>query len=177
MQKAVVCVVQSRDEAIAIIEQLQAAGIANAEISAVFPHHEDGHEFARKYQVDIPDAALPGGVVGGTAGAFIGGTIGLLAGVGALAIPGIGPLVAAGPLVALLAGASTGATFGAVAGGLITLGIPEAHAKHLENKLKDGQILLSVHTESAESFEKAERIFKTSNATDLTATPHPPATS
>jgi hypothetical protein len=168
----VICVVSSREDAVKIIGELQAAGIANDEISAVFPHHEDGHEFARKTGIDIPDNALPGGVIGGGAGAFVGGTIGLLAGVGALAIPGIGPLLAAGPLVALLAGASTGATLGSVAGGLVTMGMSPTHANALENKLRDGQILLSVHSASPEKFAEAERIFKSAGAADLFAAPH-----
>jgi hypothetical protein len=167
----VICVVGSREDAVKIVGELQAAGVANDEISAVFPHDGDGHEFARKYGLDIPDQALPGGVVGGGAGAFVGGTLGLLAGVGALAIPGIGPLIAAGPLVALLAGATTGATLGSVAGGLITMGISESHANHLENKLKEGQILLSVHAASPTTLEKAERIFKSAGATDLFSAP------
>ena len=43
---------------------------------------------------------------------MVGGALGWLAGIGALAIPGIGPLLAAGPIVAALAGAGAG---GAVA--------------------------------------------------------------
>jgi hypothetical protein len=167
----VVCVVSSREDAVKVIGELQAAGIANDEISAVFPHEGDGHEFARKYGIDIPDNAIPGGVVGGGAGAFIGGTIGLLAGVGALAIPGIGPLIAAGPLVALIAGATTGATLGSVTGGLVTMGMSTEHANRLENKLREGQILLSVHASSPEHFEKAEQILKSLGASELFASP------
>ncbi|MEO7111685.1 MAG: hypothetical protein ABI183_14690 [Polyangiaceae bacterium] len=174
MESTVVCVVANREDAVALISQLLSGGIAKTEISAVFPHGEDGHEFAEKYGIDIPDAAIRGGVVGGGAGAFIGGTIGLLAGVGALAIPGIGPLVGAGPLLALLAGATTGATFGSIAGGLVSMGISEPHAKHLENKLREGQILLSVHTASKESFQNAERIFKVSGAVDVFTGTAPP---
>lgn len=172
MEKGVViCIVPSREAAVKIIGELQAAGVANDEISAVFPHDGDGHEFARKYGIDIPDQALPGAAVGGGAGAFIGGTLGLLAGFGALAIPGIGALIAAGPLLGLLVAATTGATLGSVAGGLITMGISEPHANHLENKLKEGQILLSVHAASPTTIEKAERIFKSAGAADLFSAP------
>jgi hypothetical protein len=174
MESTVVCVVSNREDAVALISQLLTAGIAKTEISAVFPHGEEGHEFAERYGIDVPDDAVPGVAVGGSAGAFIGGTIGLLAGVGALAIPGIGPLIGAGPLLALLAGATTGATFGSIAGGLISMGIAEPHAKHLENKLREGQILLSVHTASTEHFENAERIFKVSGAVDVFTGSTPP---
>ena len=37
-------------------------------------------------------------------GGVVGGTLGLLAGIGVLAIPGVGPLIAAGPIIASLAG-------------------------------------------------------------------------
>jgi hypothetical protein len=43
-----------------------------------------------------------------TAGGVIGGTLGLLAGVGLLAIPGLGPFIAAGPIMAGLAGVGCG---------------------------------------------------------------------
>ena len=36
-------------------------------------------------------------------------TLGLLAGIGSLAIPGVGPLIAAGPIMATLAGVGAGA--------------------------------------------------------------------
>jgi hypothetical protein len=49
--------------------------------------------------------AKRGAVVGGV----LGGGAGLLAGIGALAIPGVGPVVAAGWLIATLAGAGVGA--------------------------------------------------------------------
>ena len=42
-----------------------------------------------------------------------------------LAIPGVGSLIAAGPVVAALAGVGAGGAVGAVPGGLIGLGIPE----------------------------------------------------
>ena len=165
MEQAVVCLVSSREQAVSIVSALQAAGVANEEISALFPDKDDRPEFVR--ETDIPKASVGGLVAGAGAGGFIGGTIGLLAGVGALAIPGIGPLIAAGPLVALLAGAMTGATFGGVAGVLITAGVPEARAKHYEERLRDGQILLSVHTESKETLGKAANIFKDAGAADI----------
>jgi len=48
----------------------------------------------------------PEGVAAGVgSGAVLGGALGWLVGMGALAIPGIGPFIAAGPIVAALAGA------------------------------------------------------------------------
>jgi hypothetical protein len=56
------------------------------------PGHEKGTKSAE------------GAVAGGGTGAVIGGALGWLAGIGMLAIPGAGPFIAAGPIVATLAG-------------------------------------------------------------------------
>ena len=51
-----------------------------------------------------------------------------------LAIPGIGPFIAAGPLVAALAGVGVGGAVGGIAGALIGMGIPEYEAKRYEGE-------------------------------------------
>jgi hypothetical protein len=66
-----------------------------------------------------------------------------VAGIGALAIPGLGPFVAAGPIMAGLAGLGVGGAVGGVTGALIGMGSPEFEAKRYEDRLKDGGILLS----------------------------------
>jgi hypothetical protein len=43
--------------------------------------------------------------------------------------PWVGPFIAAGPIMAALAGAGVGAATGGIAGGLIGLGMPEYEAK------------------------------------------------
>jgi hypothetical protein len=165
MEQSVVCLVSTREEAVNVVSALQAAGIANGEISALFPDKDDRSEFVK--EIDIPAESVGGVVAGATAGGFIGGTIGALAGIGALAIPGIGPLLGLGPILAAISGAMTGATFGGIAGVLVTMGVPESRAKHYEGRLRDGHILLSVHSESAETLAKAAKIFNDSNATDV----------
>jgi hypothetical protein len=59
----------------------------------------------------------------------VGGALGLLAGIGALAIPGVGPLIAAGPIMAALAGLGVGGAVGGLVGALVGMGIPEYEAK------------------------------------------------
>jgi hypothetical protein len=54
----------------------------------------------------------------------IGGTIGVLVGVGALAIPALGPFIAAGPIMAGLAGLGVGGAVGGLVGALVGMGIP-----------------------------------------------------
>src|SRR5487761_1277247 len=87
--------------------------------------------------------APEGATVGASTGAVIGGTLGLLAGIGALAIPGVGPLIAAGPIMAALAGIGGGGAVGGFTGALIGMGIPEYEAKKYEGRLKKGGILFN----------------------------------
>jgi hypothetical protein len=100
--------------------------------------------------------------------------LGWLVGIGAVAIPGVGPFIAAGPLMALMAGAGTGAAVGGIAGGLIGLGIPEYEAKRYENFVKDGGILLSVHIADEDKLSHAEQILKDTGAKDISSTTEVP---
>ena len=96
--------------------------------------------------------------------------MGWIAGIGALAIPGVGPFIAAGPIVAALSGVAIGAAIGGIAGGLIGLGIPEIEAKRYEGKIKEGNILISVHAESSEEITRAKDIFTKAGAQDICTT-------
>jgi len=100
----------------------------------------------------------------------IGGTLGWLVGIGALAIPGVGPFIAAGPIMAALAGAGVGGTVGGITGALIGMGIPEYEAKRYEGRLKEGGILLSVHCDDSNWTKKAKEILKRTGAQDIAST-------
>ena len=52
-------------------------------------------------------------------------------------------------------------------GALIGLGIPEVKAKHYENRLKEGFILVSVHTDDPERLHRARLIFEEADAADI----------
>ena len=64
----------------------------------------------------------------------------MLAGVGLLAIPGLGPVIAAGPIMAGLAGLGVGGAVGGLVGALIGMGIPEYEAKRYEGHVKTAGI-------------------------------------
>jgi hypothetical protein len=93
-----------------------------------------------------------------------------LVGIGALAIPGLGPFIAAGPIMAALSGAAAGATLGGITGALIGMGIPEYEAKRYEGKIKEGNILISVHTDDGEERARAKEIFEQTGADDISDT-------
>src|SRR6202035_2929974 len=93
-------------------------------------------------------------------GVVLGGPLGWLMGLGALAIPGLGPFIAAGPIMAALAGAGVGGAVGGIAGALVGMGIPEYEAKRYEGRVKDGGILISVHSNSSDWVSRAKEVLK-----------------
>jgi len=68
-------------------------------------------------------------------------TLGCLREYGALAIPGVGPLIAAGPIMATLAGVGVGGAIGGITGALVGMGIPEYEAKRMRPYQKGGILL------------------------------------
>jgi hypothetical protein len=90
--------------------------------------------------------------------------LGWLAGIGALAIPGLGPFIAAGPIMAALAGAGVGGAVGGLTGALVGMGIPEYEAKRYEGRVKDGGILLSVHSDNSGQTKRAKDILELTGA-------------
>lgn len=166
MNKAVIGIVQSRDQAQSIVSELHEKGFALANISVLLPDREGSHDFAHEQHTKAPE----GTVVGVSAGGVVGGVLGLLAGIGAFVIPGLGVFVAAGPLMGALSGAAAGAAVGGVTGALVGMGIPEFEAKTYEGKVKDGNVLLAVHAETSEQQKEAQAILKRMGAEDITTT-------
>src|SRR5687768_7549477 len=94
--------------------RLVAAGWAPNEISVLLSDQSAGTHFGVKEKTKAPEGAATGAAIGGTLGAVIAG----LAAVGSIVIPGLG-LLAAGPIVAALAGAGAGGATGGLLGGLL----------------------------------------------------------
>jgi hypothetical protein len=163
MATAVFCIAATNRQAEEIVEQLRAAGFQSDDISVLFPDRLGTHDFAHKHNTKAPEGATAGA---GT-GLCIGGALGWLAGIGAIAIPGAGPFVAAGPIMAALSGAALGGTLGGIGGALVGVGIPEFEAKRYEGKIHDGNILISVHAETAEEAGLAKQVFKSASAADI----------
>jgi hypothetical protein len=148
------------------VDVLKEAGFRNTDISVLFPEKVVSKDFAHKKGTKAPQGAATGA---GT-GAVLGGTLGWLVGIGALAIPGLGLFVAAGPLMAALAGVGVGGAVGGIAGALIGMGIPEHEAKRYEVRVKEGGILLSVHSDNAEWTKRAKDILERTGAQDISVT-------
>jgi hypothetical protein len=148
------------------VDTLKQAGFRNTDISVLFPENLGTKDFAHQKGTKAPEGATAGA---GT-GAVLGGALGWLAGIGALAIPGIGPFIAAGPIMGALAGVGVGGAVGGIAGALIGMGIPEYEAKRYEGRVKQGGILLSVHSDSSDWTKKAKEILERTGADDISST-------
>jgi hypothetical protein len=163
MATSVFCIAPSESQASTIVSKLKAAQFADNDISVLLPDKGGTRDFAHEQHTKAPEGATTGA---GT-GAVVGGALGLLAGIGALAIPGVGPFIAAGPIMATLGGAAVGGTVGGITGALIGMGIPELEAKRYEGKIKGGNVLISVHSDSSEETKRAKEIFESSGASDI----------
>lgn len=164
--QSVVCLATSRAQAELIVDDLRLEGFTSNDISALFADHGTSRDFAHEKHTKAPEGAAAGASTGGA----VGGALGWLAGIGMLAIPGVGPFVAAGPVLAALSGAAIGATVGGIAGSLIGLGIPEIEARRYEGKLREGNILIAVHTEDSNDIARAKKIFERAEASDICTT-------
>src|ERR1700747_350184 len=163
---AVFGIYPSLDAANNATDVLVKGGFPSSEISALLPDNLGSRPIATEKSTKAPEGAA----AGGGSGAVVGGAIGLLAGIGALAIPGVGPLIAAGPIMATLAGMGVGGTVGGLTGALVGLGIPEFEAKRYEGILQKGGILLSVHCSTSDEVTRSKQILKGTGAEDVSST-------
>ena len=166
MKHAVYCLAQNQSQAENIVDGLKAAGFQNTEISVLFPDKSGTRDFAHEQNTKLPEGAATGGV----AGMGVGAILGWLAGIGSLAIPGVGPFIAAGPIMAALGGAAIGGAAGGVVGGLVGMGIPEYEAKLYDGKIRDGNILISVHADGGDQEKTVKEIYKRAGAEDIKST-------
>ena len=122
-------------QAATAIQALQARGFAPADVSLIM--NDPVQEAEEK-------AGHEGASTGATVGGVLGGLGGWLLGAGILMIPGVGPLLAAGPLMAALGGAVVGAGTGGIVGVLTGVGLTEAHAAQLEQRVRAGGVVITV---------------------------------
>ena len=115
------------------------------------------HFAADGRETELGNKALEGAGTGAAIGGTVGATLAAIAAIGTtLALPGLGLLIA-GPIAAGLAGAGAGSLTGGLIGALIGYGIPEEQAKHYEQGIREGGIVMGVQPrsdEDADYFEK-----------------------
>lgn len=162
-QNVITGVFKSRFAAETAVNRLVTAGFSNRDISVLMSDSTRGKEFNVETKSKMAQGAALGGTTGGALGAIAAG----LAAVGALAIPGVG-ILAAGWIVAALAGAAAGGAAGGLVGGLIGLGVPEHEATLYANQIKAGSILVGVQTDDSDQADTARSILKEAAAETVT---------
>jgi len=163
---AVFAIYATRDKAERAADTLINSGCPASEISVLLPENLGSKPIATEKSTKAPEGAA----TGATTGAVLGGALGLLAGIGALAIPGVGPLIAAGPIMATLAGIGVGGTIGGIAGALVGLGVPEYEAKRYAGRIEKGGILLSVHCGTSDDVKRTKEILERTGGEDVSST-------
>jgi hypothetical protein len=154
-KKAVFCLATSRRQADRIVDHLKTESFSNQAVSLLLS------DVAR-------DFAQDGNAVGSPISFDMGGgAFSWIAGIGALAIPGVGPFIAAGPVRAALRGASSGD----IADGLISLGVGDSDAQGYQGRIKEGNILIAVHTDDAGDIARFRDIFRRAGAQAICTTP------
>ncbi len=145
------------------IDRFREAGFLSSDVSVLLPENLGPKELTTEKSTKAPE----GVTAGASSGVLIGGALGWLVGIGALAIPGLGPFIAAGPLVATLAGLGVGGVVGGITGALIGAGIPEYEAKRYEGRLAKGGILVSVHCDKSEAVTQAKDLMERTGGEEI----------
>lgn len=156
-------VFNSADQASAAIAGLISRGISRDDINVLAAEDTKLETFGIQKQSKLAEGAAVGAGFGGAAGALLAG----FTAVGALATGGVG-IIAAGPIVAALAGAGAGAATGGVVGGLIGLGIPEHKVDFYKDALNRGSVLVGVTVPDTDKGD-AEQIMRQNGAESVTS--------
>lgn len=136
--------------------QLKAAGFCNDDFAAVLPDKTGTRDlgFIRRSK------AFQGVVLGGLVGGLTGATLGAVAAFDVFPSPAMLPLEAAGPIFAALSSGAVGFGFGALLGLLVGLTRPEFVAQRYRGKIRESNILLSVHCDTRKAARRARRILR-----------------
>lgn len=140
MATLVTGIFKTRSGAERAVDDLISNGFSRDDISLLMSDMTRGREFGVEMATKAPEGAAAGATVGGVLGAIAAGLVAL----GTIVVPGLG-LLAAGPVVAILAGLGAGAAAGGLTGALIGLGIPEHEAKFYNDAIERGGILVGAY--------------------------------
>lgn len=155
MATEVSAIYKDRRAAQLTVDRLLESDFARDDISVLMSDATRGRKFSIEAQSKAPEGVAAGGSVGGALGAIVAG----LVAVGVVAAPGLG-LVAAGPILAALAGAGAGAAAGGTVGGLLGLGVVEHEAKLILDAIDAGGILVGVDAHDDRN-DLAKKVFET----------------
>lgn len=154
MARSIVGLFPNRAAAEQAVEDLKAADFGASRIGVVMQDSAQQRDIAETHGTSTTEGAVAGGIIGGSLGA-------ILAATGALVIPGIGPFITGGILTTALVGGAAGWLVGGLAG----LGIPQEEAEYYEDRVQQGDALVTVDAEGRDG--EARAILLHNGATNL----------
>ena len=145
MSHSILCSAPIHAQAVRILNRLKSAGIRSDSISVI-----------------VPDAPADADSAGGDAAAapygartVLDGALSSLTDAGRVTIPGDGSCIAAGPIVAALAGAEASGVLGALVG----FGVGGDEAMWFDAEVRKGSVLIAVHSDSLKALSRTTLIF------------------
>jgi hypothetical protein len=146
MSHSILCSAPMHAQAVRILNRLKSAGIRSDAISVIVP---DAPATPRSAGGDA--AAAPQG-----ARTVLDGAVSPLTDAGRVAIAGDGSCIAAGPIVAALAGAEASGLVGALVG----FGVDGEEARRFDSEVRKGSVLIAVHSDSLRALSRTTLIFE-----------------
>jgi hypothetical protein len=153
-KSSLLCIATSLRQANQIVDCLRDEGFFSDDISAVFPETGGNREVNSQSEVGIPAVVKSASALN------------WLTDAGARTVAGARNFVVTGHLVSLGTSAP-GNTAQNVASLLCRLGLFECDARHLEQKLQTGGVLILVHSEGLEELRRAREIFAQARARNI----------
>src|SRR5579863_308618 len=145
------------------INVLRKTGYRSTDISMLASDNQGSKDFAHQKRTK----ALERAAVGAALGAVVGAAAAWFVCVQATTITVLGPIVAAGPVLAALAGGGAGGALGWIVGSLTGLAVTEYVAKRYAGRIRHGGILLSVHCDSQAWCDRAKKALKDTGGRDI----------
>lgn len=150
---------RNETDAAQAVHAIETCGVDPGRISLVA-----GDSFRKEaFGVHSHTKMAEGVAVGTTTGAAVGAIVAGLTAVGTIATGGLG-ILAAGPIVAALAGAGAGAAGGGVIGALAGVAIPEHEVKHYEDAIEKGSVLVGVECDGGDEKKLVKKAFEQCDA-------------
>ena len=165
-EKAVFGIAKRESQAISIADNLKASGFTDNDISVLFPDKQGTKDFAHEQHTKAPEGAT----TGAGRGAILGGALRWMVGIGALAIPGLGPFIRRGSHHGGAGGRGRRRRGRRPHRRAYRYGYSRIRGQAYEGKVKDGNILMSVHTDDSKERELANEIFVKGGAKDISYT-------
>ena len=145
------------------VERLTALGYAREDVSVIMNEQTRETHFGNGDHADsavapdrggsIAKGAAGGGMLGGTIGAIVAAVVGTGAvGLTVVTAGAAAPFIA-GPIAAILAAGGAGAAAGSIIGALVGAGMPEDDAKHVDEAVAAGNIVVSVKADDTRAAE------------------------